>query len=165
MNLLLCVMVTGIGATALTDVWTVARRSLLNVPAPDYGLVGRWLAWSARGRFRHSPISASPSVPLERLVGWSAHYVIGICFAALLLAVCGSEWFRNPALLPALLTGVCTVAAPFLLMQPGMGAGIAASRTRNPGIARLHSLITHCIFGMGLYVAGLVASYLFVWSA
>jgi DMSO reductase anchor subunit len=43
-------------------------------------------------------------------------------------------------------------------MQPGMGAGIAASRTRNPWSARLQSLVTHTIFGMGLYGAGLIAS-------
>ena len=46
------------------------------------------------------------------------------------------------------------VAAPFLLMQPGMGAGIAASRMPSPASARLQSLITHTVFGCGLYVAG-----------
>ena len=39
-------------------------------------------------------------------------------------------------------------------MQPGMGAGIAASRTPRPAAARLHSLVTHAIFGIGLYAAG-----------
>jgi hypothetical protein len=40
------------------------------------------------------------------------------------------------------------------LMQPGMGAGIAASRMPRPSAARLQSLITHGIFGVGLYAAG-----------
>jgi Protein of unknown function (DUF2938) len=52
------------------------------------------------------------------------------------------------------------VAAPFLLMQPGMGAGIAASRTPRPAAARLHSLVTHGIFGLGLYAAGWATSLL-----
>ena len=52
-----------------------------------------------------------------------------------------------------MLVGVVTVLAPFLIMQPGMGAGIAASRTPRPGAARLQSLITHAVFGFGLYLA------------
>jgi hypothetical protein len=52
------------------------------------------------------------------------------------------------------------VAAPFFLMQPGMGAGIAASRTRRPAAARFQSLVTHGVFGLGLYAAGWAASLL-----
>ena len=44
--------------------------------------------------------------------------------------------------------------APFLLMQPCMGAGIAASRTPHPASARVHSLINHAVFGLGLYLFG-----------
>jgi hypothetical protein len=61
---------------------------------------------------------------------------------------------------PALALGVATLAAPFLLMQPGMGAGIAASRTPRPGSARLHSLITHAVFGLGLYASAVAVSQL-----
>ena len=64
---------------------------------------------------------------------------------------------RQPTIGPALLVGIGTVAAPFLVMQPGMGAGIAASRTPRPAAARLQSLVTHTIFGLGLYAAGWVA--------
>jgi hypothetical protein len=45
------------------------------------------------------------------------------------------------------------VAAPFLLMQPALGAGIAAAKTPNPTAARLRSLMTHAVFGLGLYFA------------
>jgi hypothetical protein len=45
-------------------------------------------------------------------------------------------------------------------MQPGMGAGVAASRTPRPATARLHSLVTHGIFGLGLYAAGWATSLL-----
>ena len=150
----------GAGATLVTDLWAMARRRLLGVPAPDYGLVGRWFAHMARGRFRHERIAVAPPVPGERLVGWMAHYLTGIAFAGVLLAVCGLAWVRQPTLAPALAVGIVTVAAPFLLMQPGMGAGIAASRTPRPNAARLQSLITHTIFGLGLYATGLVLSWL-----
>jgi hypothetical protein len=154
-------LIIGIGATALIDVWAIARKRLLDVPPPDYGLVGRWLIHMTRGRFRHDSIKATPSVAGERLAGWIAHYSIGIAFAAVLLCIWGLEWIRHPTLAPALIVGIGSVAAPFLLMQPGMGAGIAASRTPHPGVARLHSLVTHATFGIGLYAAGWVAHYIY----
>ena len=64
----------------------------------------------------------------------------------------------RPTLGPALAVGIGTVAAPFFLMQPGMGAGIAASRTPRPNAARLQSLLTHAVFGLGLYVAAWATS-------
>lgn len=160
MKYLIAAVLIGAGATAVMDIWTVARKRLFSVPPADYGLVGRWLAYMLRGRFRHHPISASPPAPGERLIGWTAHYLIGIAFAAVLLAIWGLHWARHPAIGPALIVGIGSVAAPFLLMQPGMGAGIAASRTPRPAAARLQSVVTHGIFGLGLYAAGWVTSLL-----
>ena len=157
MNYWLCTLITGAGATALMDLWGVARKPLLGIPAPDYGLVGRWLAWMPRGRFRHESIAASPAMHGERVLGWSAHYLIGIAFAAILLGIGGHSWILQPTLAPALLVGTATLAAPFLLMQPGMGAGLAARRTARPAAARLQSLLSHMVFGLGLYAAGLAA--------
>ncbi|WJR78892.1 DUF2938 domain-containing protein [Bradyrhizobium sp. NP1] len=150
----------GAGATLVMDFWTVVRRKLFGVPALDYALVGRWLLHLACGRFRHDPIAASPQVRGERLFGWTAHYLIGIAFAGVLLAAWGLDWARQPTIAPALITGVGSVAAPFLIMQPAMGAGFAASRTPRPALARLHSLVTHAIFGFGLYAAGWLVSLL-----
>jgi hypothetical protein len=145
----------GAGATAVTDVWAIARKRFSGVATPDFGLVGRWVAHMPCGRFRHESIAKSPSMPHERAIGWTAHYVIGIAFAAILLAIFGLEWARHPTIGPALIVGIGTVAAPFLIMQPGMGAGIAASRTPNPSAARMRSLVAHAVFGMGLYVTAL----------
>lgn len=158
MDYLMCAFLIGAGATAVMDIWTVARKWLFGIPLADYGLVGRWLVYMPRGRFRHTPITASPPMQGERLIGWIAHYLIGIAFAAILLAIWGLDWARHPAIGPALIVGFGSVAAPFLLMQPGMGAGIAASRTSRPAAARLQSFVTHGIFGLGLYAAGWVTS-------
>jgi hypothetical protein len=152
MNLVASSIGIGLGATVLVDLWSLVRRRLWGIPLPDWGLVGRWIAWLPRGRFHHQPIAASPAVRGERVVGWAAHYGIGAAFAIGLVAWQGSGWLARPTVLPALLFGIATVAAPFLVMQPGMGAGIAASRSPRPGIARLHSLLTHGVFGLGLYV-------------
>jgi hypothetical protein len=44
-------------------------------------------------------------------------------------------------------------------MQPAMGAGIAASRTARPNAARLGSVVTHTVYGVGVYAAG------WIWAA
>jgi hypothetical protein len=160
MDYLTSSLVIGTGATAVMDLWSIARKRLLGVPSADYGLVGRWFAHMARGKFRHERIAAAPPVPGEHLIGWTAHYLVGIAFAAMLLAIWGVDWARYPTLAPALIIGIGSVAAPFLLMQPGMGAGLAARRTPRPAAARLQSLLTHAFFGLGLYAAGWAASFL-----
>jgi hypothetical protein len=128
------------------------------MPAPDYALVGRWIGHMPAGRFRHERIDASAPIRGERAIGWTAHYVIGIGFAALLYAAVGPAWLGNPAPVPAIVLGLASVAAPFFVMQPAMGAGFLASRTPRPSIARLQSLALHAAFGVGLYVAARLAS-------
>jgi hypothetical protein len=46
------------------------------------------------------------------------------------------------------------------MMQPGMGAGIAASKTPNPNAARLRSILAHTAFGIGLYGSALLSALL-----
>ena len=57
----------------------------------------------------------------------------------------------RPTLVPALTVSSATLVAPFLVMQPAMGAGIAASKTPRPNVARLRSIVTHTAYGFGLY--------------
>lgn len=151
-------IVLGLGATVLMDTWIWLRQRWLGVPGLNYTLVGRWVAWLPRGRFRHAPISATPPVHGERAIGIAVHVLTGIVFAAILLVFGGEAWLRAPTLSLPLMVGIGTVLAPFLLMQPGMGLGIAASRAPHPGRARLHSLATHAMFGIGLYLSGKLLS-------
>jgi hypothetical protein len=69
MDNLTSVLLLGVGATAITDLWGFARGPLLGVPAPDYGLVGRWFGHMAHGRFRHDAIAQAPRIPGELVIG------------------------------------------------------------------------------------------------
>lgn len=160
MNHLIDIFIIGISATALMDLWGIARKPLFKIAPPNYGLVGRWLAYMPHGRFYHRSIAASAPIGGESVIGWIAHYVIGIAFAAALFIFYGAAWLQHPTLAPALIVGFGSVAAPFLLMQPSMGAGIAASRTPRAAVARLQSFITHAVFGVGLYIGAHVACIL-----
>jgi hypothetical protein len=72
-------------------VWSAAQKRLIGISPLDYDLVDYWLSHLVRGRFRRDPIAARPPVQGERLIGWIAHYLIGIAFAAMLLAICGLD--------------------------------------------------------------------------
>ena len=148
----------GVGATLLMDLWNLFLKRAFGIPSLDYCLLGRWLSHMPWGTFRHSNISAAPRKPFECQAGWMAHYTIGIVFALLFIVLVSGEWLSRPTFLPALLFGVGTVVFPFLIMQPSLGLGMAASRTANPAQARLKSLATHTVFGIGLYGAALGVS-------
>jgi hypothetical protein len=145
----------GIVGAALMDLWSLALRLGFAIPTLDYAMLGRWIGHVPRGRLVHDRIAAAAPVPGERALGWFAHYGIGIAFAVVLLATWGLDWARSPSIGPALIVGLGTIVAPWFLMQPGMGAGIAGSRTPNPAATRARNLGTHAIYGLGLYLAAL----------
>ena len=145
------VVLIGAGATAVMDVWLEVRKRM-GVKALDFALVGRWIGSMPRGEFVHAAIAQARPVSGERALGWLTHYVVGIAYAGLLVAIAGPEWVRHPTWLPALAVGAATVVAPLFLMQPAMGAGFAASRTPSPLKSCLRSLLNHTVFGAGLYL-------------
>lgn len=142
----------GIGATMVLDAWLLVLRRL-HVPTLDFAMIGRWAGHAVRGRWKHEAIARAAPVRAERALGWSVHYLTGVAFAGLLVALSGVGWTRQPTVLPALALGIGTVLAPWLLMQPAMGAGIAAARTARPHANRLRSVANHTVFGAGLYLA------------
>ncbi|RWE59550.1 MAG: DUF2938 domain-containing protein [Mesorhizobium sp.] len=151
----------GTGATAGDESLGIVSEASVRDFIACLCLVGRWIGHFPRGRFAHANIAQAPRIPGETPIGWVAHYAIGIVFAALLMGVWGIDLARYPTLLPALLVGMFSVVAPFFLMQPAFGAGMAASKTPNPHTARLRGLMTHLSFGFGLYVAALLSALLF----
>jgi hypothetical protein len=158
MTFLLYALLLGVGATAVLDLWTAFLTRVFAVSPPNYAMVGRWIGHFPKGRFVHDSIAKAPPVHGELAIGWAAHYAIGVMFAALLLAIFGLDWARQPTPLPALIVGLATVVAPLFVMQPAMGMGIAASKMPDPNAARLRSIVTHAVFGIGLYLSALLAA-------
>jgi hypothetical protein len=149
----------GVGATLVMDLWNLFLKSTFSIPSLSYCLLGRWVGHLPGGTLRHASISAAAHKPYECTVGWIAHYTIGVVFALGLVVLTSGDWLARPTVLPALLYGIGTVVFPFFLLQPSFGLGIAASRTAHPARARLKSVVTHTVFGVGLYVWALGVSY------
>ena len=150
----------GLGATVFMDLWALFASRAFGVPLANYCLIGRWLRYMPEGRFVHASIAAAPPKPAECAVGWITHYLTGVVYALVLVAIAPDGWLARPTLLPALLFGIGSVLVPYLIMQPAMGLGIAASKAPRPMPARLRSLMAHTAFGFGLYLSALGASVL-----
>lgn len=149
----------GIGATVFMDAW-LSLLKRIGVPTLNFAMIGRWVGHLRRGTFAHGAIAKSQPIPGELALGWLTHYATGIAFAGVLVASQGADWVQSPSLLPALVVGMLTVAAPLFVMQPAMGAGFAASRTSTPMKNCFRSLANHTVFGLGLYLSAVAVARL-----
>lgn len=146
----------GIGATLTFDLWTLFLKYAFKVTPSNFCLLGRWILYLREGIFQHATIVSTPQKNRECTVGWIAHYMTGITFAVGFITLASDSWLQQPTLIPALLFGIVTVLAPFFIMYPSFGFGVAASKTSNAVQTRVRSLINHVVFGCGLYLFGLL---------
>jgi len=149
-------VVVGLGATLIMDIWAVFLKCAFKIPSSNYCLIGRWLHHMTNGVFRHPSITSAAHHPAECIIGWLAHYLIGVLFALAFVALATPQWLLSPTLMPALIFGIITVGFPFFIMHPSFGLGLAASKVSNPAQARLRSIMNHAVFGIGLYLSALV---------
>lgn len=160
LNFIVFATLIGIGATAVMDIWALFLKKTFNIIGLDYAMVGRWIGHMPNGRISHKGIKNSGAIRGEAIIGWTAHYLIGIVFAAALLLIWGISWVENPSLIPAVTIGLSSLVFPLFIMQPCFGMGVAASKLPKPHIARLKSLMAHFTFGLGLYISAVVLKQL-----
>ena len=114
---------------------------------PD--LIGRWVGYLLRGKFRHTNILQTPSLRGELALGFAAHYSIGIVLTFVYLGLLLMA-HAKPTALSAILYGLATTVLPWFLMFPSQGMGWLGKDA--PGDAHLArvSLFNHFIFGVGI---------------
>jgi hypothetical protein len=121
-------------------------------------MVGRWLGYIPKGQLIHNPISDSPKLNFESLIGWSFHYFIGIVYTGVYIGFMALVIEQEPSLLSAWLFGVLTILSPWLIMQPCLGMGVCASKAPMTNKVRLQNLCIHSLFGAALYFGWLWGS-------
>lgn len=144
-------ILVGIGATAMVDLFTFIL-SLFTHKGHGILYIGRWVAYTFKGTFFHHNIIESPAVNNELLIGWLAHYVIGILFAFGLVALFGKKWLNTPNFLAAMIIGNVTLFFPVCIVQPAMGFGVAFSKIPQTGFLLTKIILIHVVYGLGLYV-------------
>src|SRR6516225_5781850 len=146
-------VIVGILATVTMDAVAVIALRLgiagreLRRTGPD--LVGRWIGYFLRGKFRHTDILETPPLRGELLLGFAAHYSIGIMLTLVyfgLLVVTHSR----PTAFSAILYGTATTVLPWFVMFPSQGMGWMGRDA--PGDAHLAraSLFNHIILSLGI---------------
>jgi len=144
-------LVVGAGATAAMDIWALLLNGVFGLAKPNWGLVGRWFCHLFRGTFFHADITEAQAIAGETTIGWIFHYAVGVIYAGLLILVAGPGWVSNPTFLPAWILGLVSVGGGWFILQPGMGAGWAASLRPNAMQIRALNLVSHTVFAAGLY--------------
>lgn len=157
MNIFIKITAIGIGATLILDIWNYIL-SLLNIKSLDYRFIGRWIGNFVNGKFYHNNIMQAPAIQNELFLGWTAHYIIGISFSFLLIFVFGKGWLSQPLIIPAIIIGIVTVIFPLFIMQPALGFGFASSNLPNPIVRVSKSIITHLVYGTGLYLTAILVN-------
>jgi hypothetical protein len=150
----------GVGASLLIDAWNLFLKRAFAIPSLNYCLLGRWVLHMPAGTFTHRSIGAAPPKRFECPAGWAAHYTIGVVLALIFVSIAPGDWLARPAILPALLYSIATAVFPLFILQPALGLGVASSKTPRSARARLKSLVTHTVFGIGLYLCAWALGHL-----
>ncbi|MBB3316564.1 MULTISPECIES: DUF2938 domain-containing protein [unclassified Rhizobium] len=146
----------GVGATVLMDIWAIVLAKATGGPLPNWAPVGRWFWHLKDGKVFHGDIGTAAPYKHELALGWIGHYAVGILYGILLVLLTGPAWLAAPTFLPAWIWAIVTVGAGWFLLQPGLGIGWAASKTPNPNKVRFLNLVSHTVFGIGLYATALL---------
>lgn len=154
-EILIKAALVGVGGTITLDLYAWFMARVMGVTATNWAMVGRWFGNMTRGQFVQAAMSQAGPVKGELAIGWIAHFAIGIGYGLLLLTLWGKAWLEHPTLLPPMILAWALLAAPYFIMMPGMGMGIAGSRTPQPNVTRLKSVMGHSVFGLGMYATGM----------
>ncbi|GLT01618.1 membrane protein [Sphingobium jiangsuense] len=142
----------GIGGTIILDLYAFLLQRVLDVSGTNWKMVGRWIGHMPKGEFIQPAIGQAKPVSGEHALGWAFHYGIGIAYGLLLVALWGTGWLQKPGITEPLILALALLMLPYCVMMPGMGMGMAGSRTPNPNMTRLKSVVGHCVFAAGMYL-------------
>ena len=151
MEVVINIVFVGVFATVAIDVWATFSNRLIGFPRTNWAMVGRWLGHIPRGKLVHNHIQESPAIRYENILGWMFHYLIGIAYSTIFVGLCTLVPGRHPTLLVAWAFGLATILSPWLIMHPGLGLGVCASKAPKPNMVRLQNLFIHSIFGIALF--------------
>ena len=157
-SLLYTGVLMGLGATVLMDFWALLLYRLARVALPNWALVGRWVMYLPCGRVFHDAISVAQPQPRELQIGWAFHYLVGVIYGVFFTLLAGSAWIAEPTFLPVFVYALATIAAGWFLLHPGLGLGWAASKADSPSKVRIMGLVSHSVFGFGLWLVAVLAA-------
>lgn len=151
-DLLIFTLVVGIGSTFALDIWVTLLERLTGLPATNWGMVGRWLDGLSRGQFVLDGTNSTTASGREKAIGWLFHYAVGLAYAFLIPLLWGADVMTTLPVLPFVVIGlVASTAAGLVILYPGMGGGLFASRLPNQAATIVYLIVAHAVFAASQY--------------
>ena len=145
------VILVGVIATIVLDLWALVVKHVFHGPTTNWAMVGRWVVHLGRGTVVHRSIGDSDPVANELAIGWTFHYLIGVVYSYMYAYVVTFTGV-SLSLTSAITFGLVTVVAAWFMLQPGLGVGVLARLAPRPWLLRALNLTAHFFFGCGLYI-------------
>lgn len=142
----------GIAATVTMDVLTAGAYKLRWIAPLSPRLIGRWFAGVALGQPVHSDIGQASPISHEMAIAVPVHYATGVTLALVYLLASSALGLNPRTPVTALSFALCTNLLPWLLMFPAMGYGWFGAHGPAGTRLFLSSLVTHCFYGLGLWL-------------
>ena len=145
-------IITGILATAIFDLYQISLSYAYNIPNPKWNLIGRFFYGLTEKKYFRKDLEDENIIKNELVIGYFFHYFIGIIFAFLYIII-NSIFFLEPSLLIAIIIGFTTVLGAWCILMPfAFNVGFFGSKIENRYKALSQNLISHFIFGNGLFI-------------
>ena len=144
------ILVVGVGACAVFDVWQRIFQCFTAIPPSNWAIVGRWtIGLLTNGQLLVRDLELRPNRRNELGVGWFVHYAIAIAYAAIFMLLMKAN-ILAAEIADGLLFGVVSVVVPWFFFLPCLGKGIMGRLTPNPPLVCALALMMHSIFGVAI---------------
>ena len=151
-------IVTGIIATVLFDIFQISISYAYKVNKTKWNLVGRYFIGLKNHKLFVENIESENSIKNELFIGYFIHYSVGAIYG-LIYVIINLLFFDHPSLFLAIFIGFMTVLGAWCYMMPyAYNTGFFASKKEDQFQIMVQNLITHFIFGIGLYIGLLLQS-------
>ena len=144
------VLIIGIGATIIMDLWGIAL-ALISHSSYEWSTAGRMIGYLLRGEWLWHDGIMRAALPHENILGWITHYTIGILYALFYVIFCNDGFHQKADFLKSLSFAWFLMIFPLGMLAPITGNGFFNLETHTPLINLIHTFFSHSCFGIGLW--------------
>ena len=145
-------LISGLIATIIFDLFNQSLNYAYNVNKPKWFLLGRYFIGCTRGKYFRKSLEADNEENNELVWGYGIHYLIGLIYG-LFYVIFNFLFFGYPSLLAAYSFGFITVLGAWCFLMPfAYNLGFFASKSDQQFKILAQNLISHFVFGTGLFI-------------
>ena len=145
-------LITGIIATFLFDAFQYSLSYAYNIDKPKWNLAGRYFLGLKEKKYIRLDLANENEISNELIFGLVGHYLIGSIFG-LSYVIINIIMLSDPSLLLAIFIGFITVLGGWCIMMPfAYNIGFFACKKNKQTQLMVQNLISHFIFGIGLFL-------------